>query len=303
MSGNEFGSAPNLSTCIDDIEEDIPRQINLRQRKRKERTTNEQEYKQDFKIFERKIMKFLENFGMAQNETLQIIREEISQVKDDMKTIKAVTETYSQQFTQINTELENIKTNNKNTSEKIRGIEEEIQKIKNQQHSDKSGQTNFNPLPPPSPFVNHENLILELKDRCDREKNIVVAGVTEKNDKSFRERQNHDSEEITKMLVLLNENCPRPIKTLRLGKYTPGKNRPIKVTFTSNDTPKLLLRNKAKLPENIQIYSDQTPTQQRYLKSLKEELKRRLETGEKDLIIRYLRGVPRIIVNTDQKNV
>lgn len=152
------------------------------------------------------------------------------------------------------------------------------------------------------PIVDHQNLILELKDRCDRERNIVIVGIPEINEKIYRSRQSHDGEESMKVLKALYENCPKPMKTLRLGKYNPDKNRPIKLCFENNEIPKRILRNKTKLPKNIQIYADQTPTQQQFLRSLKEEINKRTDGGERDLIIKYIKGVPRIIINTDKKN-
>lgn len=106
-----------------------------------------------------------------------------------------------------------------------------------------------------------------------------------------------------KVITSLYENCPKPIKSIRLGKYIPTKNRPIKVCFDDTHTPRFLLRNKIKLHENIQIYADQTPTQKQYWQSMKEELQTRTNNGEKDLIMKYIRGVPRIVINkTNPKN-
>lgn len=71
---------------------------------------------------------------------------------------------------------------------------------------------------------------------------------------------------------------------MRLGKYTSNKSRPIKAYFNNSETPKYLLRIKVKLPENIKLYADQTPTQRCFVQSLREKLNKRIENGEKDLI-------------------
>ncbi|CAH2093989.1 unnamed protein product [Euphydryas editha] len=73
---------------------------------------------------------------------------------------------------------------------------------------------------------------------------------------------------------------PKPIRVTRIGKYIPGKNRRVKVCYDAPYPAKCLLRNKDKLPEHIKIFSDQTPTQQKYLKSLKEELEEPIRKGE-----------------------
>lgn len=53
---------------------------------------------------------------------------------------------------------------------------------------------------------------------------------------------------------------------------------------------------------NIKMYADQTPTQQQFLRSPKLELEMRTRNGEKNLMIKYIKGVPKIIVNNYLKN-
>lgn len=48
--------------------------------------------------------------------------------------------------------------------------------------------------------------------------------------------------------------------------------------------------NRTKLPENMQMFSDESPKQKQYLEYLKEELNRRTQDGEKNLTIRYVKG-------------
>lgn len=288
ISGSESGSGsvPNLSTYGDD-----EYQTNICLRKRKERT-EDIDYKSDFANFRTDIMKFLEEFGKTQKENLHLIREEISEIKQEIKTIKSSTENFNKRFEEINTEIKIIKSNNAITEAKFKRIESEMLQIQNK--------TNFESSSEKSPVSHHENLILELKDRSDREKNIIIAGIIEKNDKNFKSRQNYDHEEVNKVLSTLHKDCPNPSKTIRLGKYIANKNRPIKVYFTNTETPKVLFRNKSKLPENIKIYSDLTPSQNQYLQSIKGELQKRIEEGEKNLIIKYIKGRPTI--TTNQKN-
>jgi hypothetical protein len=99
----------------------------------------------------------------------------------------------------------------------------------------------------------------------------------------------------------LNINIPKPSKILRIGKYSTNKARSIKICFDAPDPAKTLLRNKNKLPENIRIYSDQTPAQISFLNSIRDELKRRESNGETDLTIKYFYGMP-TIVKSDSKN-
>ncbi|PZC78580.1 hypothetical protein B5X24_HaOG202039 [Helicoverpa armigera] len=279
-SGSGSGSVPNLSTYGKD---EYNNNVNLR--KRKDRS-EENDYKEDFEDFRMEMMKFLEDFGRKQNENLKVIQTEISEIKNEIKTIKSATEIFTQRFELINNEIQNIKTNNSTTEDKIKHIECEISQIKNQQHK--------NSPPAESLSLSYEHLILEMKERCEREHNIVIVGIPEITDQNSIARQKHDNEEVIKITKMLVEDCPIPIKCLRLGKYSPTKNRAIKVQFNNNNTPKQLLQNKSKLPDNMRLFSDQTPSQRKYLLSLRDEMNKRIENGEKDLTIKYVKGVPSI---------
>ncbi|CAH2086216.1 unnamed protein product [Euphydryas editha] len=279
------GSVPNLTIVDDDC-------AYMNQRKRKDRT-DEYDYKSDLLSFRTDIMKFLQEFGKSQNESLTQIRDQISEITNEVKTFKITVE---HQFAQITKEIETIKTNNSLTQDKFTKIENEISKIREQVT------TSSNPKPLSEPLM-HENLILELKDRVEREKNLIIVGIAEKNDKNLNARRTYDDSEVIKLLTIVSKDVPKPIKCMRLGKYVPNKNRPIKVYFSNSETPKQLLRHKRNLPQNIQMYNDQTPKQKQYIQSLKNELQTRQESGEQDLIIKYIKGMPTIIKNKiTQKN-
>lgn len=287
-SGGASGSAPDLSTCID-----IDQYSHVSLRKRKERT-EVSECKSYLESFRTEIMKFLEDFGKKQNENLTHICEEISDIKTEIKTIKLTTENFTKKFESINNEIQNIKSAYSITENKIRNIESELSNLKIEETLNPSSK---------SPALVSEDLVIELKDRCDREKNIVIVGISEKNDNNYNSRRIYDEEEVFKVLKSMYEDCPKPINCIRLGKYIANKNRPIKVFFENSEVTKYLLRNKTKLPENIQVYSDQTPMQRRYLQSLKEVLNMRKSNGETDLIIKYVKGKPTIVTNkTNKKN-
>lgn len=289
--GSGSGSVPNLTTCSD---ESFVKYSNTR--KRKERS-EEEEYNKNLVSFRTEIMTFLNDFAKTQNENLSIIKDEIITIKDEIKTIKSATENFTLQVNQINNDIENIKIDYSITQEKIKNIEKEISMLKSTDFPSHSA-SNIK-----SPFLSYENLILELNERSEREKNVVIVGVPERNDKSLNARLTHDSEQYMQLISTLIENCPKPNKLMRLGKYVPGKDRPLKICYTNRETPKILLQNRSKLPEKIKMYSDQTPAQKRYLQHIKDELKRRLEDGEKDLVIKYNKGTPCITkIKNDKKN-
>lgn len=296
ISGSELttGSAPDLSCCGDYGEEDF---TNINIRKRKERT-DEQDLKNDFATFRNEMMMFFQDFGKTQTQNLLGIREEISEIRNEIQSIKNVTEKFTQQFEHINTEITDIKTENKKIQHKINDMEFDMSRLKTHLNAENSS------LSPPNVLAS-ENLIHELRDRVQREKNIIIIGINEKEERDFKLRRAYDDGEVLKVITSINNTCPKPARSIRLGKYNPNKNRPIKVYFNEPTTPRELLRNKLQLPDNIKMYADQTPAQKQYWLSLREDLKKRTDNGEKDLIIKYINGTPKITKNNDvnkQKN-
>ncbi|CAH2089374.1 unnamed protein product [Euphydryas editha] len=93
-----------------------------------------------------------------------------------------------------------------------------------------------------------------------------------------------------KIIKTTYPECPDPIYVHRLGKYTIRKNRPIRVSFSSPEITKLILRNKTTQKDSqIKIYSDKTIHQQQQMKELKQELERRIQNGENNLVIKYIK--------------
>lgn len=289
ISGSESasGSVPNLSTYSDDTF------LNVNLRKRKERP-DDHDYRKDFADFRNEMMTFLQEFGKKQTENLEVIRKEMIEIKSEIKTIKLTTEKFTHQLDLVNTDIKKIKSQHLETQHKIEEIETELSSLKTQPCTSSSLSTVFT----------SEELIHELRDRCEREKNIVLIGIPEKNEKNPKLRRTYDLVEAVNAITLVYDTCPKPLRAIRLGKYIPNKNRPLKVCFDDATTPKILLRKRINLPENIQLYADQTPTQKKNLDAIKEELDRRTKHGEKDLIIKYIKGIPKIIINKPilQKN-
>lgn len=142
----------------------------------------------------------------------------------------------------------------------------------------------------------------EIKERTSREMNIIVRGIPECKTTNFDDGRAYDVNEVSNILSLMIENCPKPRRIFRLGKYNPTKDRSVKVCFESSYTAKLLLRNKNKLPKGIKIYSDKTLAQQNYMKELQNELARREANGEKDITIKFIKGQPKIVASNNSKN-
>ena len=89
----------------------------------------------------------------------------------------------------------------------------------------------------------------------------------------------------------------------RIGKVQTNFTRPLKLTLKSASHVKWILKNREKImPSGVACASDKTLRQQEYYKSLKDQLDARQKDGEKDLKIKYVKGVPRIVTNKSNEN-
>lgn len=112
-----------------------------------------------------------------------------------------------------------------------------------------------------------------------------------------------DKEAVTKILKYLQPNADfNSVTPFRLGKYDPSrpKPRPIKVKLSSEELLYSCLKNGKKLKSHtdfsqIIISNDRTPLQQEEYRSRRAELQQRINNGETDIKIKYIKGIPKIV--------
>lgn len=146
---------------------------------------------------------------------------------------------------------------------------------------------------------NTENIISESVDRSLRACNLVFYNVPEANPNSSD--FSNDVTTINDILELCDPKlvvCPESVS--RIGKFDTQKNRPVKVIMKNLNDKMVCLRNKNKLLREkkfnkVIVTDDKTPKQLSHLKALREELKDRVDKGEKDLTIKYIQNIPQII--------
>lgn len=219
------------------------------------------------------MMALLSTFGNSQKEFMDKISSDVTSMKEQISDIKSITN--------------NIITDQNDVKKKVEGLESEIKLLKTAAASSESSETQTT-----------EAIVEEINERKRRNKSIIVVGIPEPTSTQKEERIEIDKTEITKVLQKICSNLPEPEWVMRLGKYNPTKKRGIKITFKSQEPCKNILRNKNKIvSEDIKIYSDQTPQQKTFLRKLAEELKFRTDHGEKNLVIKYVKGVPKIIIS------
>ncbi|CAH2087022.1 unnamed protein product [Euphydryas editha] len=228
------------------------------------------------------MMVMLTALTTSQNEFMEKITEDINTIKNQMCNIKLATENLASEQNAIKCDLNTLRNDSKLTEKKVIDLQKKVEELKPEHDF--------------SSYQFQENAITEIKEREFRSKNIVINGIPEPQSLNREERMSMDKKEVNNILKKLNQTYPEPKIMFRLGKFNANKTRPIKVCFNSQEVVKSILRKRKDIDiETIKIYSDQTPQQQKYLKNLKDELKRRLESGQKDLGIKYINSVPRII--------
>lgn len=244
-----------------------------------------------FDAFQAKMESLMRDMAKTQLENLTKISQDVSAIKEEISQIKATTEFLYTEQGKIKSELTNISSFRADIEKKVDTIENEIVSLKSGSASAIT-----------APLFGYEDFISETYDRSQREKNVIIRGIKEIQSSNWEERRTHDNEEVKKIIEMAVPNCTEPTKTIRLGKYNPDKSRPIKIIFPTSETAKSILRHKSNIKsENIKIYSDETPYQQNYRNNLRDELKRRLDGGETDIMMKYVKGTLRI-TKTQPKN-
>lgn len=280
-------SPPGRSGSLTDLrktnEAAVESQITYRKRKQPDSNCNCSQEIQDFR---KEITSLLTKFTSTQEETLKFMRENLTEVNSKLNEIKNSTDVLNNEQQIMKSQLSGLIEKAKSSETKIHALESDIAKIKNTEPN----------------IATSENIIQEMKERTIRERNIIIVGVRECKEANTNEAQLYDENEVVSITKSLVNSCPKPAKVFRIGKYNPLKSRSIKVCFESPQTVKLLLRNKNQLRKEIKIFSDQTPAQQNYLKTLQEELGRRTANQESDITIKYIRGVPKIVKNSPKND-
>lgn len=242
---------------------------------------SDRDIRKEWNEFRKEIMPILRD----QSSSSAQICQQITEIKNEFKNMNSIIEKLVSEQSELKNEINEMKMQNTLINDKVKSLEVSVTTIKN------NSTTIENP-----PRLCNETIILELKDRTEREKNVIIAGICEKNIKNFEIRRKHDYEEVMKVMKSIDAACPDPLRILRLGKYTDGKHRLTKVCFQSAEIAKNILKNKDKINNSqIQIYTDKTLAQKEYLKHLYTELTQRVQKGESNLTVKYVNGTPKII--------
>lgn len=262
------------------------------------------EFRQEFG----KMTELLEKIIQNQEQGMDSMRKNLDDIKEQISEIKSSTTNLTMEQNNIKLELISFKNRICSGENKIQTLESNVTNIANKIAATDTKfstlEANFSSanVIPTDVDSTKENLLREMQDRHNRLKNIIVSGIPEIVETNISNRRDNDQREVTEVLNTLSNNCPQPVKIFRIGKYNPDKHRNIKVCFNEAETPRLLLSNRSKLGKPLKIFSDQTPMQQQYFNKVKNEFTQRQLAGETNLIIKYVKGVPKIVIQSVPKN-
>lgn len=284
---NAGGSAPDLSKIPDDVDN---QKMALRKRKITLQTGTNCDCVKNIADLRTDIITLLQDFTTSQNEHMTTMREDISQMKTQMNNIRSTTDYLVTEQSKILTEINDLKNQKDLYEMKIKSLENDINALKARTYPEPTSSLSTG---------SQEELLREINERSNREKNIIIIGVAELHGAENEDRRSFDEKEALNVIHETTNHVATSVKTSRLGKYKAGINRPLKVYFNSPNFAKDILRNKEKITnKTIKVISDQTPAQQLHMKELRQELQRRHENGEADLIIKYVKGYPKIVATT-----
>lgn len=238
------------------------------------------DFSHDFAIFKQEIKDILKESANIQNENLKAIKQDIASIKEQFEDIKVKTDLLITENNSFKLQIANLTSDITENKQQIKCVQNDIEIL--QKNSSISDST-------------YNAIMTEIQDRTERAKNIIIVGLTEENLKDIEKRKETDNSKVIKIISEIYPLCPNPEKIMRLGKYDGKINRPLKVTYRSQDVVKNILKNKSNLKDKtIRFYSDQTPKQREIMINLKNELQKRTENGEQNLTIKYIKGIPKI---------
>lgn len=236
------------------------------------------------------LSKFREEIVSLLQTNLALLRDEFSAIKTQISDIKETTNKMLADQNDMKADILLLKKDSSATKSMLSTLEATVESMESKQSKDGT-----------SEVLASEKIINELQERAVRSKNLIIVGLPEQTATENSARQFGDKKDAQETLQSVVSKNYKIIKTLRLGKYTPGKNRPLKVFLENQFEVREILRNRNKLSDKLKIYSDQTPTQKIMMQELSQELNRRKNNGEVNLTIKYVKGIPKI-VKTHPKN-
>lgn len=229
MSERRSGSQPNLFTTDTESTSELSSVTFRNKRKHFEEDQVESKLT-DLQTQMNVMMELLTKSINAQNESTVKIKEDMATIKDQMLDIKQFMGLTEQKLvslvsdqTEIKADIQRLVKSINTTDEKLASLESDVQSLK------------LSNLSLHSEAPQYDEILAELADQQTRKKNIIIAGIQHPKSKDSKERRNSDRTDVINATKSIVENCPEPIKVMRIGKYDPAKSRPIKACFEKEE--------------------------------------------------------------------
>lgn len=215
--------------------------------------------------------------------------------KLDTLATKSDLDVLASKITKISTDVADINDALSKMEPRLSAVEEDLTLVKNDLKSLHDSKADS---------LGMESVIEEIADRGRRSRNIILYDIPENKSKTLTVRVKHDNDLVLKLIEsFCTPGRDNSFKSSRLGRIQGNRPRPLKIIFNSSDITvdfsknfdsSVLSRIDDKLT-GVSFSRDRTPSERKHLAELKSSLKRRIESGESDLTIKYMNGVPKII--------
>lgn len=201
----------------------------------------------------------------------------------------------SSKLTNLTTEVANINQALSTMEPRLSAVENELASVKNELKEIQDHKA-------AAPSV--ELVVEEIADRERRSRNIIIYNLPENKNKTVSVRVKHDNDLVTLLVgAFCTSNHENDFKTFRIGRPHGDRPRPLRVIFKRSDSVLDFSRNfdSSSLKNiddrftGINYSRDRTPAERKHLEDLRSSLKRRTDSGEPDLTIRFVNGIPKIV--------
>lgn len=134
------------------------------------------------------------------------------------------------------------------------------------------------------------DIIITVKKWLVRSKEQMNSAAKQRYDRYL-----YDKRRVLELITKVNAPVTAIVQCYRLGKVSESRNRPIRVILTSSSIAHYVV-TKYKPQKSIYINKDLTKMQQNRAYLIRQEFKSKLENGETNIQLKYVNGVPKIVV-------
>ncbi|CAI6356444.1 unnamed protein product [Macrosiphum euphorbiae] len=153
-------------------------------------------------------------------------------------------------------------------------------------------------------------LLREISERNSSEYNVIIYGLPESDSPSINQRISDDCAKLSSALSPIQIDLPIDFKLVRLGNNKAKKPRPIKIICKSKENAAQLIsefrqavRSGSSIRDGLRIIRDKTSLERELLRTAHIELENRNKSGESNLVISYVRGVPTVTKSHSKNGV